>query len=348
MKRKKKGSFYGQPQNYVSQRTRRIRKKKIIFWSIVTFLISFTIFTSIYISTKPQTIPTDELEPQDTNELLLSKLSIDDLLEQSLYSELLRRCDIKIQENPYDPYWLKLRGIASYQIGTQNLSRNSQTEESLASIDSAIKDLSRTLVLDPKFEAELIYIFLGKAYYAKGHFFMDSSIYYFKKALEILESNKTIYTDSQAASNSRIVLYYLGSAYAEVAEYEKSISIFRQIEGENKSILHMDGSHYNAKNYLKAYETLQYIIENTSDTNLKNTCLNWKAKIYFEDGKYQEAIDIYESLVENFPNSPEPLYNIGMIHYKMNNKIKARAFFRNAATKEIPCPKANEALMSYF
>ena len=44
-----------------------------------------------------------------------------------------------------------------------------------------------------------------------------------------------------------------------------------------------------------------------------------EANACYNDGDYQEAIDIYTSILEEGQHSAELYYNIGNAHYKLNN-----------------------------
>lgn len=341
MKRKYKGYQHNPiPKPYISLTTRKRRKKKFLIGvSSVISIVAIVIFLVFLFSMSKESFD----NPQ---EILVST---DELLDSSNYEELFNRSSDELAKEPSSMYWLKLRGLSAYQNAVKLLNEKSEDSELInIYLDQAIISLKKMLILDNESEREMIEILLGKAYYVKGRFFMDSSIFHFKNALSLIGSTETSFDKYQIQPNLRIISYYLGSAYAEIGDFENSIDYFSQIEGEDKSQLHIAVSYYNMKNYLKAYEQLEDIIISTTDSNLKNSCLNWKAKIYFEEGKYDKSIEIYEKLADEFPNSPDPLYQIGLTYYKMNNKVKARAFFRKATTKEIPCPLANEALMTFF
>lgn len=279
---------------------------------------------------------------------------IETLFNQQDYQSIFDIANDHLQEFPFDNYWLRIRGVSSYQLATNHINNDNNDNNDIDIrndfLDIAIHDLKRARVLKKDKDKEEIEIFLGKALYARGRFFKDSSIFHFVNALEMIESGQTDMDDKSIELNLRTIYHYLGSAWAEVGDFQRSIEYFEKVEAVSgsKNQLHIAVSWYNQKNYIKAYEYLEQVIQNSSDNNLRVSCMNWKAKIYFEEGKFYKAIKIYEDLIEEFPHSPDPVFRIGMVYYEMNNKVKARDYFRKAAQKDIKCPQANEALMTLY
>lgn len=375
MKKGYKKKVYNQQKPYVSLATRKRRKRYRLFFITIFLLLVIAVVLVILIQLKMKKngIPSDLTDTAAISPLLdeqiietdsdISKLdtttlkasqdfskkrpNVEELLSSGQYQLLFDYCGYQLKDKPHDFYYLKLYGLSAYQLASSALSESNKDIDLINGyLDIAIVNLKKARVLSDKDNLVLLEILLGKSYYAKGRFFMDSSIYHFHNALNLMATMKA--NASYISSNSRIIHYYLGSAYSEIGDYDNSIYYFTLLDGEEKNQLHIAVSYYKQSNFQKASEYISQVIAATNDTNLKISCLNWKAKIYFEEGMYDEAIAIYEQLISEYPHSPDPLYRIGLIYYEMNNKVKARAYFRSAADKEIPCPLAYEALLTMF
>ena len=369
MKRGFKKKVYNQQKPYVSLATRKRQKRYKLFFATLIFLLIIAILLGVLIQIKIKKNGIESNSDTISNlELLIDEKlgdtdayvkeppirdfskkppKVDTLLENNQYQLLFDYCAYQLTTKPHDFYWLKLYGLAAYQLASNALSESEKDTDLINSfLDIAIVNLKKARVLSDRENLVLLEILLGKSYYAKGRFFMDSSIYHFHNALELITTMKA--NSAYINSNTRIIYYYLGSAYSEIGDFDNSINYFTLLDGEEKNQLHIAVSYYKQGNLQKANEYIQQVIQATNDTNLRISCLNWKAKIYFEEGMYDEAIAIYEELIKEYPHSPDPLYRIGLIYYEMNNKVKARAFFRSAADKEIPCPLAYEALLTMF
>ncbi|MBT3864397.1 tetratricopeptide repeat protein [Candidatus Peregrinibacteria bacterium] len=70
------------------------------------------------------------------------------------------------------------------------------------------------------------------------------------------------------------------------------------------------------------------------DTNETYTSLIQKGDTYFEKAYFQEANDLYQKALINFPDSTEALYKIGLTHLLDNNSERARGYFEQVKIKK--------------
>jgi tetratricopeptide (TPR) repeat protein len=62
----------------------------------------------------------------------------------------------------------------------------------------------------------------------------------------------------------------------------------------------------------------------------QNESLFEKANTAYQNGKYQEAVEGYESILESGETSAELYYNLGNAHYKLNNVAPSIYYFEKA------------------
>lgn len=337
---------------YVSMNSRRKKRKKVFFSFFILFILILLFLVLLILKIKSEKEKKNSPQIKTIEQAIKpskQKYDLDKILSNQNYELLYQYSEEQLTKKWQDFYWLHLHGIAAYHLAAPHLT-GEKLNPDLGNqyLDITIKELSQSRVLANKENRFLIEMFLGKAYYAKGQFYMDCAIHHFQNALNIISTGKSKLKENQVHKNQTNIYYYLASAYSEMGDFDRSIHYFSLLDGEAQNLLYIAVSYYKQTNYTKAYEYLEQIINSTSDKNLKISCLNWKAKIYFEEGKYESAIALYEALIKDYPYSPDPLYRIGLIYYEMNNKVKARSFFRKATEKEIPCPQANEALLTLF
>lgn len=66
-------------------------------------------------------------------------------------------------------------------------------------------------------------------------------------------------------------------------------------------------------------------------TFAQNVTLFEQANSLYNDGKYLEAIEQYESIIDNGKHSSELYFNLGNAHYKLNNIAPSIYYFEKAA-----------------
>lgn len=95
---------------------------------------------------------------------------------------------------------------------------------------------------------------------------------------------------------------------------------------------------YNAKEYDKAKESFNYLIQNFPNGKYIDNAHYWLGECYYSEGNYLAAIDEFGKVIEKFPNSPKrpsALLKAGMAFQELKRKREARAFYLRV-TNEYP------------
>jgi CHAT domain-containing protein len=206
----------------------------------------------------------------------------------------------------------------------------------------------------PEYDYEA-YLFLGSSMYFNG--ILDSAKQYFEKTAEISVAyrNKIQLPEQDRLYNS------LGAIYFESADYNQAISFFRTAlelasprRGDYNyfytSIMTNIASSLNKmKNFdsaIKIYKSIEGKIERS------NLVFQPLAIAYFEKGNYQDALDIYNSLLlYSYQQKRVALNYIGRIHINLGNWKVAERIFDSALNLQQQQPdrvKNKEEALTYL
>lgn len=171
----------------------------------------------------PVDISVDEttLSPGDTNEE--GDVSPEALWKQGDYSGVLSWSNRVLDQDPLSLEALIYHGFASFYYGIGQYT----PEEQLPVFDDAIADLRRALLFDDvPMKAQIQYV-LGKTYYHKGRYYADLAL------RNLLASEEEGYEGDDT-------LEYIGLAYGELGQYQKSLDYFlKAVEKEPSDILYL-------------------------------------------------------------------------------------------------------------
>ncbi|MCP4353282.1 MAG: tetratricopeptide repeat protein [Desulfobacterales bacterium] len=129
-----------------------------------------------------------------------------------------------------------------------------------------------------------------------------------------------------------------GNVKKAIAEYKKVISLAPEsFIGYNQLAWTL------AEKRKKYKEALSYALKGnelgSENINMKDT-LGW---IYYQMGKYKDALKIYLDIVRSIPSNPMVYYRLGLIYQKMNKKDKAAESFERALNISDEFSEAKEA-----
>ena len=150
----------------------------------------------------------------------------------------------------------------------------------------------------------------------------------------ISEFNEVI--ESAAPDRDKaIALTYLGIISDEKGEYDKALDYLnraRTYDGKNPEIYKNLAIVYrHRKEFDKALESAQMstsLSEGAADASLLT------GNIYFESGRYDEAIAAYREVLAKSPDNPRVLYNLGSALMKKGDEFAAIEYFRQAGAAD--------------
>jgi tetratricopeptide (TPR) repeat protein len=125
---------------------------------------------------------------------------------------------------------------------------------------------------------------------------------------------------------------FLANAYLSKGETEQAIKVYKKLMGANSkspvsyhelALIYSDklGDYQNALRY--AEEAAGKFPKGAKSQDV----LGW---VYYNKGKYAEALKGFQGAVRLAPNSPQYHYHVGLAHQKMGEKIRAREAFKQA------------------
>jgi tetratricopeptide (TPR) repeat protein len=234
------------------------------------------------------------------------------------YQEIIRITEDELRKNPMDAYNLIFNGFAYFYTGVNEII----TEEKLAHIDAAITSLRRVRLYEkPPLAGEVEYV-LGKAYYQKGEYYSDLSVQYMTSSIE----KDFVGQDS---------FEYLGLAYNNLGDYEKSINYLLKAGETNPSdllFLALAQTYYQTGDKTAAEEYLMRAINKSQDSSLIQKARSLLGDIYLQNKEYLKSEEQYLKIIEANPqNAADAHFYLGEIYLNLGDTVKARAFWRRAA-----------------
>ena len=132
-----------------------------------------------------------------------------------------------------------------------------------------------------------------------------------------------------------VALTYLGIIADEKGEYDRALEYLTRAQtydAKNPEVFKNLAIVYrHRKEFDKALESAQKstsLSEGGTDAQLLT------GNIYFESGKYDEAIAAYRQVLEKSPDNPRVLYNLGSALMKKGDEFAAMEYFKKAATAD--------------
>lgn len=285
------------------------KKNKILSISIKIVIAVLIILGAIYIVTHYLNLHKDD-------KITLDKIT--EKWEEYDYSAVYEMGKQFLQEDYYNNKVLTYYAYACFFLSV------SQTDTSVAQdyLDESINNLRLALYdAEDNLKPQLQYM-LGKAYFYKNTI---SSYYYADLAVKYLTMAK------QNGYETDDISEYLGLSYAALGMTMESISAFTgalQVRESDYLLLSIAEQYYKAKEYNASEQYLYRIINNSEDNELIIKSKLLLGNIYLDKEDYDNAIKEFEDIIDNFENSPDAHFGIGLVYEKQNNLVKARAEWR--------------------
>lgn len=225
-----------------------------------------------------------------------------------------------IDVNPMNNTALTYHGYACFYIAVSQL----DTSDSQNYLDEAINSLRIAYYGARKTLIPQIEYMLGKAYFYKN---TVSSYYYADLAAKYLSAA------SLHGYKADDIPEYLGLSYAALGMPMESISAFTEaliVRESYTLLLSIAEQYYKAGQAAAAKQYLFRIKGESDDENLVLKSMNLLGTIYTEEGKFRDAQDEFEGILQKNKNSADAYYGLGVVYEKQGNLVKARAEWRKA------------------
>ncbi len=247
------------------------------------------------------------------------------------YGSVLAACDHSLEIDPLDSFYLAFKGFALFYSAMAE----PDTDLRASLIDDSIFATRRSLIDgEPALRAEAFYI-LGKAYYHKGRDYHDDALENLGTALD-------------AGSEAIDIWEYMALASYQAGMVERSVDFFAQAiafsPGSAELLLAAALANYETGLLSRAEGLAIDAAEKASDAYLKEKCMFLLGDVYRSTGRLAEALQRYETIKANNPESADAWYYEGLVFQQMNEAIKARASWRRAVAIDPMHPGARQKL----
>jgi tetratricopeptide (TPR) repeat protein len=247
------------------------------------------------------------------------------------YASVLSACDHSLQLDPLDSFYLAFKGFALFYAGMAE----PDTDLRVSLIDDSIFSLRRSLIDgEPELRADTLYI-LGKAYYHKGSDYHDNAMANLEAAID-------------AGSKATDLWEYMALASYQSGMVERSVDYFAQAvaisPGSAELLLAAALANFEAGNLSRAEGLAIDAAEMASDAYLKEKCMFLLGDIYRNTGRLAEALQQYETVKTNNPESADAWYYEGLVYQQLDEAVKARASWRRAVVIDPMHPGARQKL----
>jgi len=229
------------------------------------------------------------------------------------YDSILELTEASLAVNPMDIYSLIFSGFSEYQKAISQIA----VDEVDYYLDKAVLDLRKALIIKDTPQKKLVYYILGKSYLYKGKYYADLSIKYLQLAIDAGYENLDSYE-------------FLGEAYSNLGDYEKSISCYETALKKFKSdrlYLKIAEDSFKFREYDKAAEYYTILVDRTHDESLRKKGLFQLGKLYYDIKNLSKAEETLITLTDMDSTVAEAYFLLGEINFLKNNKKAARKYW---------------------
>jgi len=102
--------------------------------------------------------------------------------------------------------------------------------------------------------------------------------------------------------------------HIHLGEYQKAIDAIEKADKPSSLLFELSYSYYRSDKLEEALEQVSNLLDDTSDDDLKNQCLQLKAQILYRMEKYNDALEIYQDILKN-TSEDDPYYEEVLSNY---------------------------------
>jgi tetratricopeptide (TPR) repeat protein len=244
------------------------------------------------------------------------------LWKDGAYKDVYDESGLWLTEKPLDFFLLSLRGYSAYQLAVAQISN----QDMQMYADESIAALRKALLQKGGERSGRVRYVLGKVYFAKGPDYANLAVKYLEEALSF----------SYRADD---IPEYLGLAYAELHDYQKSVEAFSEalvpVDKENaddrlSDILLLAI----ARSYLELDETdnsrayLMQCLDVSKDFSVQSSARLLLGKVLMKKGDIEGAEQQYLSILKEGGEQVDARYELGVLYAAQGENTRARAEWR--------------------
>lgn len=239
------------------------------------------------------------------------------LWETADYAALSAACDATLSDAPLDPYFLALKGMASFYLAVAK----PDTDDRAALIEATVVSLRKALVDDEcPLRPQVRYV-LGKAYFFKGPDYYDETLVELGACIEAGYSPDDIWE-------------YLALSAQGSGQTRRSLSYFNEalshFPGAPELTLAAARAFADSSEFGRAEALALSAGEATDDEYLDELSDFLLADVYRATKRFDEARARYAAIRERNPESADAWYYDGLVLADIGDAIGARAAWRKA------------------
>lgn len=232
------------------------------------------------------------------------------------YKKVIEESTVVLNGDPMNFDALLYRGFSYFFQGISQ----PDFEDKAQMLAASTVDLRRCLVLEPYRQNRDIYFILGKVYYQRGYFFQDLAKEYLLKAW-------------QNGYKSNDLNEYLGRVCFDLGDTKAAIDYFKQAINDDPRdivLLSLAQAYIAVDDYKTAMDYVNIIIGKSKDAVTIQKARFVRGELLTHQGKGDEAIAEYESILKENPNSADAHFYLGEVYSSKGDTVKARAQWREA------------------
>lgn len=254
--------------------------------------------------------------PSFGNHSGLASEDVEQLWSEQQFDLIISLTEEILVEEPLSAEALVFNGMAHYFHATSNVDSDRSREH----LEKAVARLRRALVLEQTPHRREVEYTLGLTYFQRGEYYTDLAVDHLSRALELGFEDAAIHE-------------YLGLAYRDLGNYEESVEHLQaaaDLAPRDITYLTIAETFDNSGNGTDAREYLDRVITGSEKPQLVHRARLLMGRLSLEEGQLEEAYRQFSLVLEENPNSADAQYYLGEYYLEQDDRVRARAHWRNA------------------